>query len=115
RWYRKPPETTRSAPTEPLQPLSACARKPPTRPPRPSALTSGQRKPRTRPRERRHRRKNLSAPRAVLAPEGDGRLKDPLSGRRGEATRGEGSVEVYRAGRRTDPKNMDLAGSPYGS
>lgn len=42
-------------------------------------------------------------------------MKDPLSGSRGEATRGEGSVEVYRAGRRTDPKNMDLAGSPYGS
>ncbi len=33
----------------------------------------------------------------------------------GKDVRSEGKVQVYRAGRRTDPRNMGLAGSPYGS
>lgn len=33
----------------------------------------------------------------------------------GKASGGEGEVKVYRAGRRTDPSNTGLAGSPYGN
>jgi hypothetical protein len=42
-------------------------------------------------------------------------LGDLLGKGRGKDADSEGKVRVYRAGRRTDPANMSLAGSPYGS
>jgi hypothetical protein len=42
-------------------------------------------------------------------------LGDLMVGSRGEDGRDDRKVEVYRAGRRTDPSDMSLAGSPYGT